>query len=259
MAKLNPYFIIPAHVGSTRLKEKLLLPSFQFPGKPLLYDSFHRLQRIFGMQVFVASDSLVVKSLMTEWGFGRQFIKTGKHPNGSQRVAEAAKFLGLQKDELVVNFQADEVSFPVTEFHSFFAQYEQAQIFKKSADIIGTFIAPLRSLEEYKSPDVVKVATAYTQAKLMFAQYFSRSPIPYFSDPATWAGRASWQHIGIYCAPVKLFQTFGCHPNIEGLEQIQPLLSGTPFYCHSISQAPLQINTQKDYDEYKRLFSYDQK
>lgn len=254
---LNPYFIIPAHVESTRLKEKLLLPSFQFPGKPLLYDSFHRLQRIFGMQVFVASDSAVIRDMMTEWDFGRQFVRTGKHSNGSLRVAEAAHKLGLRNDDIVVNFQADEVSFPVTEFHDFFSQYEQAQIFKGSDNVIGTFIAPLRSLEEYKNPSVVKVAVAHMQAKLIFAQYFSRSPIPYFSKPEDFYFRAGYQHIGIYCAPAHLFQTFGCHPDIEGLEQIQPLLSGTPFYCHPISQTPLQINTQQDYDEYKRLFSYD--
>lgn len=249
----NYTFIIPVSTKSKRLPEKALLPSHQFPGKLLFFDVFERVRRTIPAathRLYVTSDDRRIRDLMIEWGYPDQFVHTGLHNNGTQRAVEAARILrrtGI--NDYIVNLQCDEVFFPVTEFDHFFRQYEKAAL-RKQREVIGTFISPLSSLKQYHDPNTVKVATA-NDAEFVFAQYFSRSSIPYFTSDKLVLLYAH-QHIGVYCGRVAELEKFGCHPQVENLEQINPLLSGIPFFCYTIPDSPLQINTQEDYEEYKK-------
>ena len=93
--------IVPARIGSSRFPGK---PLFKLCGKEMIVRTLERalLADCFG-RIVCATDSEQIAEVVSNAGF--DFVMTGPAATGSDRVAEAARMLGL---DLVVNLQGDE-------------------------------------------------------------------------------------------------------------------------------------------------------
>jgi len=102
--------IIPARYASTRLPGKALL---DICGKPMLQHVYERAIESGASAVYIATDDERIKTASEE--FGAQVILTeDTHRSGTDRLAEAVKYLSLNDDEIVVNLQGDEPLMPAS-------------------------------------------------------------------------------------------------------------------------------------------------
>ena len=168
--RMDVFAFIPARYGSTRFPGK---PLAVIAGKPMIRHAYLCAKACPELtEVYVATDD--ERILQCVHGFGGKAVLTGAaHPCGTDRVAEAARHLGLEGDPVVVNIQGDQPFFP------------PAVISQMVAPLLTEPDLPMSTLKcrisdprEVENPNCVKVVTDDRNHAL----YFSRSPIPYFRD-----------------------------------------------------------------------------
>src|SRR5512144_1442576 len=96
--------IIPARYASTRLPGK---PLADVAGKPMVVRVAERAIEAGAERVVVATDDERIKAVVESNGIAA-CLTSADHPTGTDRLAEAAKQLGLDDDAIVVNVQGDE-------------------------------------------------------------------------------------------------------------------------------------------------------
>jgi len=222
--------IIPARYQSTRFPGK---PLVDIAGKPMIQRVHERALRASGLhRLLVATDDVRIAQVVR--AFGGEAVLTGQeHPSGTDRLAEAARLLGLHDDDLVVNIQGDE---PLL---------EPVMIELLVAALSGSATCPMASLAclshseaAFRNPNVVKVVVDRDWKAL----YFSRSPIPHRRDGAD--GPVTFlHHLGFYAYRQGFLQQFTRHPprqleNLEKLEQLRAL-----EYGHAIQMALSPVET----------------
>jgi 3-deoxy-manno-octulosonate cytidylyltransferase (CMP-KDO synthetase) len=149
-------------------------------------------------------------------------------PSGTDRVAAVAAALRWDEDTVVVNVQGDEPFMPP----ALIDQVAQLLLGDESAGI-ATLATPVRSLDEFLDPNVVKVVAALDGGAL----YFSRAPIPFSRDgaPPGSAGQRDFagamRHVGIYAYRVGVLRLItGLAPSSleqrEKLEQLRAIQNG---------------------------------
>ncbi|HPA31925.1 MAG TPA: 3-deoxy-manno-octulosonate cytidylyltransferase, partial [Bacteroidia bacterium] len=158
--------VIPARFASTR-----------FPGKPLaLIKSKTMLQRVYEQakkatavnQIIIATDHDDIANHARQ--FGAEVMMTRQdHASGTDRIAEVVSRLTTTFD-VIVNIQGDEPFIQPKQIN------QLAEVFSDNSIDIATMIKPVSGMQEYESPDVVKVVIAENGNAL----YFSRWPIPFF-------------------------------------------------------------------------------
>ena len=202
--------VVPARLGSTRLKEK---PLRVIKGKPLVRWVVENLTKT-GFPVLVATDSRRVKNVVED--LVEVVLTPSDLPSGSDRVAYALKKL-KKFPPYVINYQGDEP----------FAYREDLEslvkALKEGSDV-ATLATPLTDENLFKNPNTVKVVVNGKG----FALYFSRAPIPY---PRETFFTAPLKHIGIYAYRTEiLFKFTEMEPSplekTEGLEQLRLLENG---------------------------------
>jgi 3-deoxy-manno-octulosonate cytidylyltransferase (CMP-KDO synthetase) len=101
--------IIPARYGSTRFPGKALADIL---GKPLIQRVYEQARLVHGLKgIYVATDDARIQECVA--GFGGQALMTrSDHLSGTDRLAEAAEILGLDKNDVVINIQGDQPVFP---------------------------------------------------------------------------------------------------------------------------------------------------
>ncbi|MCB0277937.1 MAG: 3-deoxy-manno-octulosonate cytidylyltransferase [Calditrichaeota bacterium] len=207
--------IIPARMGSTRLQNK---PLIRLAGKAMIVrvcEGSAQSKRI--DKVIVATDSEQIRTVVEAAGF--DCVMTSKDcKSGTDRVREAAQ--NLDGYDLIVNVQGDE---PLISGEVIDQAIEQ---FLQSDCDMGTIASRKLSIDEYKSPDKVKLVLN----KRNEAMYFSRATIPFNRDQDQLPENALL-HIGIYLyKPVFLDQfvslTDSQLEDIEKLEQLRVLENG---------------------------------
>ena len=155
-------------------------------------------------------------------GFGGEAIMTSPAcATGTDRLAEVARSL---EAEVYVNVQGDE---PLVDPGAIDACVRALR--NDTGASMSTTCAPLLTVEEYESPNVVKVVTDHRGRAL----YFSRAPIPWVrgraaGDPPPAAAR---RHVGLYGFRRDLLMSFASWPasdleTCEGLEQLRALAHG---------------------------------
>jgi 3-deoxy-manno-octulosonate cytidylyltransferase (CMP-KDO synthetase) len=173
-------------------------------------------------------------------GFGGQAVMTrSDHPSGSDRLAEAAQILGLDRRDVVINIQGDQPVFPPLLIGQMTAALEQ--------DAAALMVTPARRLadpELARNPNVVKVVFDYRGRAL----YFSRSPLPYWRDGAR---PYFYKHIGMYAYRVEFLQKFvrlspGRWEQAEKLEQLRALEHGYPIHVVETDEDTLEVDTPED-------------
>ncbi|EKX53683.1 hypothetical protein GUITHDRAFT_91881, partial [Guillardia theta CCMP2712] len=188
--------IIPARMASKRFPGK---PLALIGGKPLVQRTLERVKRARHVdEVFVATDDQRIANLIE--GIGAKCIMTSHEcESGTERVREASQQLSAEFD-IIVNVQGDEPLIDPAHVDKLITHMK-----KNQADLVSTLACPIRSMKDFKSPNVVKVVFGLQNQAL----YFSRSPIPYlpsdFKGPDEEKSQENasdqhrpFKHLGIY-------------------------------------------------------------
>lgn len=203
--------LIPARLGSTRFPRKILASE---TGKPLIQHVVEaaRASRAAKRVVVAAEDRAIVDAVHA---FGGEAILTGPHPNGTSRLAEAARLLSLGTDSIVVNVQGDEPELDP-------ALIDAAVAALRSGDWpMATVACPFAPDEDPRDPNLVKVVRREDGAAL----YFSRALIPFPRDSTAGDGVRPLKHVGLYAYRRPFLDTYAALPptDLERTEQLEQL------------------------------------
>ena len=164
-------------------------------------------------EVVVATDDKDIYACVK--GFGGRVEMTGSEQrSGSDRVAEAARILGLEDDDIVINIQGDQPAF--------YPQHLSEVVSPLQADpelVMATLIYKITKPEEITDPYHVKCVFDEEH----FALYFSRSTIPFDRDSANSVDY--FKHLGIYAYRNHFLQHFASLPagTLEEIEKLEHL------------------------------------
>lgn len=214
--------VIPARLSSQRLPHK---PLHVIAGRPLIEWVWRRVVE-FGLfdAVVVATDSERVADAAR--AFGATCVMTrGDHPSGTDRVAEVARRAEYAGYGTLVNVQGDE---PFVRRDHLEAAIH---LVRDGGWDTGTVATPLRAVEEWREPSIVKVARGDDGGAL----YFSRAPVPFVRDGEPGADDFATglflRHVGIYSYRREALLRWvalpeGALERVEKLEQLRPLAAG---------------------------------
>ena len=244
---MNVIGIIPARYGSTRFPGK---PLALIAGKPLIRHVVERCQRARSLaEIIVATDDTRIWEVVQD--FCRAEMTGPEHPSGSDRIAEVAARCPC---DAVVNIQGDE---PLIDPAVIDAVAEALAHTEMS-----TAATPIRSPEEYESPNVVKVVVSAAGRAL----YFSRRTIPYLRDAA---GRSVGEqlaafpflkHLGIYGyrrETLLRLVRFPVSPleRAEKLEQLRALENGIPIAVVPAEHDSVGVDVPADLRRVERMLN----
>lgn len=225
---MNFKVVIPARYGSTRLPGKPLL---DIHGKPMIQWVVEAAARSGAQQVIVATDDERIAAAVRDPSeAGRVLVEMthSGHHSATDRLAEVARRLQWPAGTIVVNVQGDEPQLP-----SILVDQVARLLAEHPAAHLATLCTPIRRLDEFLDPNVVKVA----RDDEGLALYFSRAPIPWhrsgaahgFASQSLYAG--AYRHIGIYAYRCEVLLRMAAMPPgglelIESLEQLRAMQAG---------------------------------
>ncbi|MCL4185685.1 MAG: 3-deoxy-manno-octulosonate cytidylyltransferase [Burkholderiaceae bacterium] len=218
--------LIPARLASTRLPDK---PLADLAGKPMVVRVAERAAQAGAARVAVATDSQRIADVVAAAGF-EAVLTRADHPSGTDRLAEAARRLGLNEQRIVVNVQGDEPLIPPQLVRAVAAHLAA------SADCaMATAAHPIDDVAHFLDPNVVKVVCDRAGRAL----YFSRAPVPFERDAmAGFPGRLATRlpeglraaglplrHIGLYAYRAGFLDAYPklARSPLEGLESLEQL------------------------------------
>lgn len=209
------HVIIPARHASTRFPGK---PLADLKGKPMVVRVCERAAQSGAASVHVATDDERIAHAVRAHRF-EVVMTRADHATGTDRLAEAARTLGLAADAIVVNAQGDEPLIPPR----LIARLAEVLAERRDA-AVSTACHPIDSRAEMDNPNVVKVVMDAQG----YALYFSRSRIPFERV----AGAAPcYRHAGTYGYRVGFLQSYAALEQsplerAEALEQLRVLWHG---------------------------------
>jgi len=236
--------LIPARLASTRLPDK---PLADLGGKPMVVRVAERAAAAGAARVAVATDSARIADAVTAAGF-EAIMTRADHPSGTDRLAEAARQLGLRDTQIVVNVQGDEPLIPPALLRAV------AGRLAASPDCaIATAAHAIADLAQFLDPNVVKVVCD----REFRALYFSRAPIPFERDaltdfparlpvklPAGLQGAGlPLRHVGLYAYRATFLDAYpglsrSPLETLESLEQLRALWHGYRIAVLVTADAP---------------------
>ena len=221
--------VVPARMRSTRLPGKMLA---DVGGRPLVAWAAERARESGAARVVVATDHRDIELALRALGI-EVVMTSASHPSGTDRLAEAARILGLEPSAIVVNVQGDE---PLID--PALIRRVAGELAAHPGASIATAAHPIHDSATFFNPNVVKVVVDNEG----FAHYFSRAPIPWARDAFGGVplealprrlpkGLPALRHIGIYAYRVRFLQEYaGLTPTaaerLEALEQLRALGHG---------------------------------
>ncbi|QOJ01578.1 MAG: 3-deoxy-manno-octulosonate cytidylyltransferase [Phycisphaeraceae bacterium] len=240
--------IIPARLGSTRFPRKVLADD---TGLPLIVHVMRAAARCRSLtRVVVATDAAEVAGAVGSHG-GECVMTRADHPNGTSRLAEASRKLGLEPDDLVVNVQGDE-----PEMEPAFITAAVGAL-RRSGLAVSTVAVPFAAGDDPSNPNIVKVVTDRSGRAL----YFSRARIPFVRDAGEAGVSPPLRHVGLYvyrAGFLRVYTRLAPSPleRAESLEQLRVLWHG-----HGIrvavcgGEAPAGIDTPEQYRAFVERFA----
>ncbi len=236
--------VIPARYGSTRLPGKALA---DIAGRPMIAWVHDQARRSRAREIIVATDDERIATACREHG-ARAEMTAADHASGTDRIAELAERCGWDDEQIVVNVQGDEPLLPpklVSQVADLLAATEAAAI--------ATLTTPVRTEDEFRDPNRVKVVTDRED----FALYFSRAPIPHRA--AGPAGGMARRHVGIYAYRAGSLKALSAAPpspleREERLEQLRALHLGLRIVVADAVDAPARgVDTQEDLEAIRAI------
>jgi 3-deoxy-manno-octulosonate cytidylyltransferase (CMP-KDO synthetase) len=239
--------VIPARYGSTRFPGK---PLALIHGKPLIQWVVEQCQKAKSLSdVIVATDDSQI------WEVAQQFcaveMTAPDHPSGTDRIAEVASRYAC---DALVNIQGDEPLIEPAVIDAVASALHRTEM--------STAATALPSVEEFNSPNVVKVVVNRSGQAL----YFSRRTIPYVRDAAS--GSAEEQlaafpflkHLGIYGYRRKTLLDLVKHPvspleAAEKLEQLRALENGIQISVVQVTYESIGVDVPADIQRVEKILS----
>lgn len=236
--------MIPARYSASRFPGKLMQ---DLSGKTVIRRTYEATvaTNLFN-DVFVVTDSAIIYDEIVNNG-GKAIMSKKEHDCGSDRIAEAVKFLDI---DVVINVQGDE---PFTDKESLVKLIE---VFKndpnKDVDL-ASLMVHITNEDEINNPNTVKVVVDQSD----FALYFSRSPIPYPRDKHI--DVKYYKHKGVYAFRKEAILDFYKLPmNMleasEKLEQLRYLEYGKRIKMVQTDVEGVEIDTPEDLERAKKLW-----
>lgn len=241
--------IIPARFASTRLMGK---PLADIGGKPMFQHTWQsaKKSKLLDKVVIAVDDEKLFKVAKD---FGAEVYMTPQNvASGSDRIAIVTG--QLPDAAIIVNIQGDE---PFIKGKMIDEAIEPLLFDRKVS--VSTLAKRITSVEEMKSPSVVKVVFDYNN----FAMYFSRSPIPFVREARTNLQRVEaaeiYKHIGLYVYRKEALMKFtSLKPTdleqIEKLEQLRFLEHGFKMKIVVTENDSLSVDTPKDLEIARRYY-----
>ena len=213
--------IIPARLDSSRFPKKLIK---MINGKTLIEHVCLRAKKLKPDSLVVATDSVVIKEIVENNKIEVWYSKR-KYNSGTERIAGLVKEYKFNKKDIIINIQGDEYNFSITGVKKLINYLRMSK-----TDDLATLIFRNINKKSYQNKNTVKVITD----KNNYAQYFSRSIIPFGLTPHTLC------HIGIYvyrCSILHNYPKLNKCPaeSIEKLEQLRFLWNSIPIKCIKIN------------------------
>src|SRR3989344_1982746 len=189
--------VIPARIGSTRLKRKMLA---DIHGKPLVWHTWNQARKAKRVNhVVVATGSKEIRDALLPYGVDVVMTPTATK-TGSDRVAEAAERFKKFKPSIIVNIQGDEPMMPARAI-----DLAVELLIRNPKALMSTVAAPITSGTDLLDPNIVKVALN-TKGE---ALYFSRSCIPYKREKTS---QKIYKHFGLYGFRPNFLTKYLYHP-----------------------------------------------
>jgi 3-deoxy-manno-octulosonate cytidylyltransferase (CMP-KDO synthetase) len=245
--------LIPARLASTRLPGK---PLADIAGLPMIVRVARRAAQSAARSVTVAADDASIVAACTAHGVAA--VLTGAHhASGSDRLAEAARLIGLPGSAIVVNVQGDEPMIDPALVDACAALLE-----RRGDCVMSTAAHPIASAADFANPNIVKVVLDAGGAAL----YFSRAPVPWprdrggAFDPGP-SAEPPLRHVGLYAYRAEFLQRYPLlAPSpleaIEQLEQLRVLWHGERIAVHVSHGSPgIGIDTPADLEAARALFA----
>ncbi len=180
-------------------------------------------------------------------------LSVRKFKSGSHRISYAAE--SLKDAEIIVNIPGDEPFIT----GRMIDQAIEPLLFDKKVRI-STLAKQIETVDEMRSPSVVKVVFDYQN----YAMYFSRSPIPFVANAKTNLERVKsgqmYKHIGLYVFRKEaLFEFTNLDSTdlekTEGLEQLRLLEHGFKIKMVETEYETLSVDTPADLEKARRYYS----
>jgi 3-deoxy-manno-octulosonate cytidylyltransferase (CMP-KDO synthetase) len=238
--------VIPARFHSTRLPGKILA---DIAGKPMIEHVYRRAAAASHVHaVIVATDDERITAAVRAFG-GAALMTRADHVSGTDRIAEVVSGLACRA---VVNVQGDE---PLIEPETIDAAI--APLLADASVEMSTLSRPFQSLEEFKSPHVVKVVTNLSGDAL----YFSRAPIPASAPSAALGSSApsvARAHVGLYVYRRETLLKLAAAPAApleieESLEQLRALAHGIRIRVVETRHVAAGVDTPEDLDRVRQM------
>lgn len=241
--------IIPARYGSTRFEGK---PLADINGRTMIEWVYNqaRKAKILELVVVATDDKRIYKVVK---GFGGEVEMTSSsHESGTDRVAEVASLLPMDKDGIVVNIQGDAPFLRPATVDELVKHLLQDPTLPMS-----TASYPIKDAEDIDNPNVVKVVVD----KSGLALYFSRSAIPYIRKGQEAAPPNLFKHLGIYAYRRKFLLDFTKLAQsplelAEELEQLRALENGYRIKVIQSKYDSPEVNTPQDLEKIRKLLPH---
>jgi 3-deoxy-manno-octulosonate cytidylyltransferase (CMP-KDO synthetase) len=225
--------VIPARIGSTRLREK---PLRLLGGAPLIYQVAKRVLELdVGGELVVATDDCRVADAVRPLGVDA-ILTSPKHASGTERVAEVVQLPRFAPIDVVLNIQGDE---PFISGEAVIGALARVD----AGDDVGTAAAPM-VVADAGDRDRVKVVVGPAGRALRFTRGLDRT--------TGFGGQRMFQHLGVYAyTRTALARWVRAQPVpeeiAERLEQLRALALGLAVGVAVVEQPPgPSIDTEAD-------------
>ncbi|MEA3468258.1 MAG: 3-deoxy-manno-octulosonate cytidylyltransferase [Thermodesulfobacteriota bacterium] len=232
--------IIPSRFDSKRFPGKALA---DIQGKTMIQRVYEQVQKSTLIDtVYVATDSDAIGTSIQQIS-GKVIMTVEKCRSGTDRVAEAARSLKLEANDVIVNIQGDQ---PVVQPECL---NDLVQAFLKIPGLpMGTLAYGMKDEKEINNPNNVKVIFDRNN----FAIYFSRAAIPFNRDNDLKV--QYYKHIGIYAYSNSFLQAYTDLPysvleNSEKLEQLRVIEGGYKIQVTVTDHDSPSVDTPADVAE----------
>jgi 3-deoxy-D-manno-octulosonate cytidylyltransferase len=230
--------VIPAHLESSRLPRKPLLPILGHPMVAWVYARARAAKEL--AQLLVATDSDEV----LEWCRSLHIpvtMTSPAHRSGTDRLREVMDRQAKEgeRGDIYVNIQGDEPMVEASHIELLLRPFHDSP--QTQVSTLKVALSPGTASD----PNKVKVVTDVAGQAL----YFSRSPIPYHTAGA--ATVAYYKHLGFYAYSVKALETFrairrGELESRERLEQLRFLEHRIPVTVLETQRDTISVDTPED-------------
>ena len=232
--------VIPARLGSTRLRRKALRDIAGLPMIGHVYRGVCASPLLDG--VIIATDSEEIAEVCNKHGWHAR-MTSGAHRSGTERVHEVCN---LAAADVYLNVQGDE---PLTRPEHI------ASLLRVMADPavqVGTLKTPCPPAD-IENPNAVKVVTDLAGRAL----YFSRATIPYDRDKVA---PVYAKHLGFYAYRKPALDRFVSLPEsslerAERLEQLRFLDNGIPIHVAETPYDTVGVDTEEDLHRVESLLA----